>query len=739
MGKKSVFLSRKEKESGQKNYLTYTFINGLSYSFLAETIIYLMAMNFGANNIQLGYISSAVYLTGITVFFVPILFPGVKIIKLFSTAWLWRGIISLAYGFTLFLPDDIAVINIIIVYTLYCLFRNIAYPFNHLIQGFITKPSERGTYASSVMMILYLSMMLSRFISFSTLSIFSDKELTGILLLLLIGIVLNTGASTAIKRVPVKETIKKRKLNEALNIFRVYLKQPQTFLIILLYCGGMSLFVLFNFSIPFLRKDIGISSNIIFIYTTINFLGVILASSFIRPFLNSFGSKPVLIIVNIIMVVLAVLWAISPSETMPVLLFLLGFVSMFFIGMIRLLLDRLIINSIPGDDRVGFTSVLAVVFSLVSLVIGLSGGFLADLSVVHRLPVINEYSLSFILMAIIALINAITAILIREKDSLPVNQLLISLTDRKQLKTIHNLDRLNRKCSVTQKNMILIEIESDDTHLATREVKKRLKLSTLRDKEMVIRSLFSHPRAELEEELIKEALDKYSWWRQSAVFALGAYDSEESAKTLRTIFKEKYPYIKSIAAKSMARIGDYSCQKEINELLTKTTLDVRTYVNLIIAVSLIEYNGGYWKSIFRLIKDCQSHRFNQSLLTIGSLRLNFSPPIEDIFYELNSNRVEGFNSVFEELIDLSIDDDEFEALQDNAENENYYSIVTWCRERCKSMKLVEPYEPLRQEILSYKKRKIEPSISLAILYFTIQLEHKFKKQKSKIASTYKAE
>lgn len=739
MGNKSVFLSRTEKESGQRSYLTYTFINGLSYSFLAETIIYLMAMNFGANNIQLGYISSAVYLTGITVFFVPILFPGVKIISLFSNAWLLRGIVSLVYITTLFLPDKVAVITIILVYTVYCLFRNVAYPFNHVIQGYITKPSERGTYASKVMMILYLSMMLSRFISFSTLSLFSSKELFGILALLLFGIVLNTGAAFAIKKVPIREKIQKRNLKEAITTFKIYLKQSQTFLLILLYCGGMSLFVLFNFSIPFLRKDIGITSNIIFIYTTINFLGVILASSFIRPFLNSFGSKPVLIVVNVIIVILSILWAMGSSEINPLLLFLLGFISMFFIGMIRLLLDRLIINSIPSDDRVGFTSVLAVVFSLVSLIIGLSGGYLADFSINYDISVPNDYSLSFFLMAAVALINSIIAILIKEKDSLPVNQFIQSLTDRKQLKTIHNLDRLHRKCSVTQKDMILIEIESDDTHLATREIRKRLKLSTLKDKEMVIRSLFSNPRPELESELIEEALDKFSWWRQSAIFALGAYNSEASAKTLRLIFKEKYPYIKSIAAKSLARLGDYSCHDEINELLEKTTLDVRTYINLIIAISLIEYNGDYWSTIFRLIKDNHSHRFIQSLLIIGSLRLNFKPPIEDLFYELNLDHQEGFNTIFEELVDLDIESDEFELLQEYALKENYIGLFTWCRDRCKKFKLVEPFEKLRLEITSYKKRKIEPSVSLGILYFTIQLEKAFKIQKNRIVSTYKAE
>ncbi len=726
-----MFLSRSDKQKGQKNYLSYTFINGLGYSFMAETIIYLLAMNYGAGNVALGYISSAVYLTGIVVFFVPLLFPGVKIVNLFFAAWLIRGLIGMLYGLTPSLSGEGAVVLTIIIYSLYCLLRNIAYPLNPIIQGMITKPSERGHYSSRVLMVLYASMMLSRFISFGTLSFFGSREMEGILLLLGIGILLNTAASFAVKRVPVGERVQKRNLHQAVRLFFHYMQTPRHLIFILLYCGGMSLIVLFNFSIPFLRRVSGVASNLIFIFTTTNFLGVIISSRLARPFLDRFGSKPLLTLVNLVIALLSLVWIFWGQG--PVWgYFLLGFISMFFIGMIRLLLERLVINTIPEDDRIGFSSTIAVVFSLFSLLVGLSGGALADFSLTLSFPVPHEYALTFGLMGVMAFVNFLLSLFLKETGSLTANQFLTILADPRNLKTIHNIDLLKRVNNNVRKQSILIELESDQSHLATQEIKNRLHLSTLRDKEMVIRSLFSHPRPELEEELIEEALDPYSWWRQSAIFALGAYPTLKTRSALRKIFKETYPYLRSVASKSMARIGDFSGHEDILKLLSTKGLDARTYLNLVIALSLIERDGAYWTTIFRIIADKTSHRFIQSMMIIGSTRQNFQPPVEDLFYELNLSEEGGFDAILEELADLEIPEEEFYRLMALMKEKNYLSLWSWCRNRCKELKLLEPYEQLRQSIISYKKRSISPSLALAGLYFTMQLEILYTKQKASL-------
>jgi len=681
-----------------------------------------MALHYGASNLQLGYISSALYLTGMVALFIPVLFSGKKIINLFFGAWLLRGLICLLYGTTELLPYSGAVLLIITVYTLYCLLRNVAYPLNPVIQGMLTRPSERGNFASQVIMVLYTSMMLSRFISFGGLSLFGDQEIRGIQALILLGILLNTLAALAVRRVPVKEKIHKTNLKQTLRNFLTYLNEPQKRLLILLFCSGMSLIVLFNFTIPFLRKEVGLPSNMIFIYTTTNFLGVIISSRLARPFMDRFGSRPLLTLVSFVIVVISLFWFFALPSAPLWHFFLLGFISMFFIGMIRLLVERLVVNSIPEDDRVGFSASVAVVFSLISLGVGLTGGKLADITNTYDLPVAHEYSLTFAFLGLISLFTLVFSIFFQEKESLPALKLLKLMLQPKHLKTIHKIDTLKRTSSPVRKETILIELESDHSHLATQEIRKRLKMAILKDKEMVIRSLFSHPRPELEEELIAEAQDPYSWWRQSAIFALGAYKSRASRQVLRRVMKENYPYVRSIAAKSLARIGDDSCRNEIKELLQEKGLDVRTYLNLMISLSIMEKDGSYWDSLFPLITRDTSHRFVQSLLIIGARRQNFHPPLEDFFYELNLSVQGGFDTLFEELADIELTQEELDQLQKLAASSDYRDLWKWCRDRLKSFTLLEPYEPLRRNILEYKKRTITPTMAAGVLYFTLQLE-----------------
>ena len=50
--------------------------NGVAYSLLGDTLVYLLAISFGAGNIALGYISSASYIAGIVLPFVPQMFQG---------------------------------------------------------------------------------------------------------------------------------------------------------------------------------------------------------------------------------------------------------------------------------------------------------------------------------------------------------------------------------------------------------------------------------------------------------------------------------------------------------------------------------------------------------------------------------------------------------------------------------------------------------------------------------------
>ncbi|NCC66188.1 MAG: MFS transporter, partial [Spirochaetia bacterium] len=93
--------------------------NGVAYSLLGDTIVYLLAIHFGAGNIALGYISSAAFIAGIILPFVPQLFKGRNQIKVQSLVWVLRGVVCFGYLGLFFVTGNIAVLLLLLVYTLF--------------------------------------------------------------------------------------------------------------------------------------------------------------------------------------------------------------------------------------------------------------------------------------------------------------------------------------------------------------------------------------------------------------------------------------------------------------------------------------------------------------------------------------------------------------------------------------------------------------------------------------------
>jgi hypothetical protein len=153
----------------------------------------------------------------------------------------------------------------------------------------------------------------------------------------------------------------------------------------------------------------------------------------------------------------------------------------------------------------------------------------------------------------------------------------------------------------------------------------------------------------------------------------------------------------------------------------------------------MEHSGAYWVSIFRLLKEIPSFRFQQSLLIIGSTRAGFKEPLDDYFFELNVRDRDGFQSLLEDLVDFGISDEEYEEIKVLLDSGDYFGIWSFSRNKCKRITLLEPYEYLRQEICRFRKRSISPGLALAGLYFSFQLDLLYNNRLDKIKSSQRPE
>jgi len=186
------FLSQSEREIGLENFQKHSFWNGLGINFLNAPIVSLLAITFGASNIELGYISSVFHFAGIVLIFLPRLLNGVAIKTAFFFGWLFRGLICFLYAVLFFLDGQAAVTTILVLYTLFAVFRMIGAPMVEPIQRSLVSGSEAGSIVVKIHQRLTVSEIISRIISFLLLSIQYFSGLTGLVLLTWIGSINNT-------------------------------------------------------------------------------------------------------------------------------------------------------------------------------------------------------------------------------------------------------------------------------------------------------------------------------------------------------------------------------------------------------------------------------------------------------------------------------------------------------------------------------------------------------------------
>ena len=120
---RTKYLSEKEKKVGQAHLYHSEVWNGLGVSMLGDTIVYILAVRFGASNIALGYIASAMYIVGIIIPVTTRIFDNRNVVRLQTINWFLRGLVCLLYLPLLWVQGSFAVFLLLFVYTMFCTFR----------------------------------------------------------------------------------------------------------------------------------------------------------------------------------------------------------------------------------------------------------------------------------------------------------------------------------------------------------------------------------------------------------------------------------------------------------------------------------------------------------------------------------------------------------------------------------------------------------------------------------------
>lgn len=677
---RTAVLSAAERERGFAAFLRHITWNGLGVFLLNNTVVSLMAIHFGASNLELGYINAAFHVTGIVSLLVPRLFRGRRIASVFAWAWMTRGFVALLYGVLLLLSGPVARLTIILIFTGFCLARAVGVAVAHAVQRDVMRDRDLGGSMVRVNLRLGYAQFGTQLLSFGLLSLALFEGLPGLITIAYIGVVMNTVSSLYLLKIPgraiVEETQGERTTSAVLRIFR----HRNELVPILVHCLGMGLYVLFAFQVVFLRRVLGVPDSMAILFTLAGAVAGILANFGLKPFADSLGEKPLLVIVNAALAACALGWALVPATLPTPLYYALGFCTFFFLRSLLTLKATALVKAIPERNRVVYTATANVTLGVVALIVGVVGGVLADLVFHISWTTGHQYTLTFLFAAIVAVVAAVLSTRLPRGRSLTLREAADIVFSVRNLRAFLDANQLDFTVDPAVRESILLSLERSTTTLATRRLRERLRGPSVAERERVLRILFRTPRPALLEDILSEAGDPAGYTRRDAIFALGAYHHEGAEAALRSIVVSGEPVEETaIALKSLARHGCADILPLVRRYLAgePESLPPRSELDLAVAESILDPRGEQLEHLFHDAFARHSSRFAVTRLVIALDRIGLRPSVQEYLRAEVRSPGRGFSELFEDASEFEVILRQREFLDELVRREDFLPFWEW--------------------------------------------------------------
>ncbi len=724
-------LSRTEREQGLAAYRKHILWNGLGIYLLNHTVASLLAIHFGASNLQLGYITSAFHIAGLAALVVPRLLAGRNIGSVYSGAWLLRGLICLGYGALFFLDGQPAVITVMAVFTAFAVARAMGIAMVHPVQRTIMLDREAGGLVVGINIRLSITQMLSQLLSFLLLSVQAFSGLLGLVGLTYIGATMNTIAAAHLRRIPSRESIEYRRGRGVVPTLREAMQKRTRSHALWIHWLSLAIVVLFGFQIPYLRRVVAMPNNLVFLYMLFGSIASIAAGVALKPFADTFGDRPVVILASVATMAIALVWVVLPGDLPYHWYYAMGFATFFLYKLLLIIQNSVFIKSIPEHERISYSTMAQFFTATGALLVGLIGGGLADLLVGREPAGLHMFSLTYLLLVAIAAANLYFGIVMRERGSLSLRESTAILLSAKNLKAFLDVYQLESSEDPIKRETTLLSLERSSTLVATAELRKRLKSPRASDRERILRSLYAYPRPELLHQIIAEALDSDSYTRRLAIFTLGAYPEAAVFPVLRDIVAEDNIETTAVALKSLARVGSREELQLIHQLLRGPALPARAELELVVALSIMDTDGAWLVDLFQIAARRTSPRFKQAVYGIAARSIEPNSTLYELFYLENQEAGQGFAELVDEARHFTVIDQASREMQQRYNRAAYTDLQILIRSIADAVVISDrPGAGVRRSIRSTLSAEspsfVDSSDAIAglyLLYYLLEQDH----------------
>lgn len=672
---KTRYLNDAEKRYGQKISYQVEAWNGIGYNFLADTMISLIALYFGASNLAIGYIASAPYIAGIVLPFIPRLLKGCNMIRMQALVWAFRSIVSIGYIALLYISKSYAVALILFIYTLFCTFRIIGIVLNDFSVKNISSATNRGSVISKIYAAYNSTSIASRFISFLVTTF--NNSLVALLTLQIVGVGASLMASFKISKIPCRSVVEYTKGRNIFTILIYYMHDKVIRYILLLRWLNLIITIIMSLTIIFLRKAVGFGNNLVFLYTILQSIAIVLSAFTTKSLVDQIGSRPIIIITYIMLFALFGVFALIPVTLHFSIYLVLGFILTFIVGITNILTARFLSAFIPDKDNVNFTSMVNFVTAVLAFITGILTGVFISVGEEYNFIIGNSYLIVFSFALILILISIIVAISSRERGSMRTIDAASVIFSKSSLVAFSVIGRLDKNISSVRRRSLITSLETNNSRIATSKYKEILSSPYSEQVKDVLRSLVDLPRRDLLPQIIEIATNDEHFAQIQAINVLSSYKRDDKVReVLVKLLSSKWASTRSVAARALSFTNrSYDYLDKVNHL-SLFIRHIEEEVDFIVAKSNMDKHGLYFKDLYKSSLDGKNRIYRQTRYSALAISLRpTTPDLASIYTCYKLKDIEDTKNVLiEENRDLHFIDLNFDILCESFNTNDFTNL-----------------------------------------------------------------
>ncbi len=568
-------LSRVQKTTAQRRFLSFSTINALSYALLAESVLVLFALKLGANDFQVGLLSSYVYLTMGFILLGKLMVGRWGAARTYSVCWSLRNLTAATFilapvVWTRFSPS-LGLAFLLTAAFVFFAFRAMGLAAENILINDMTGPEDRGRFIGQWQFSFYIG-MLAMLVAVSF-WLGAKPGFGHFQVVVATGTVLGMISSAIMWAIPESNGPKLSSRVPMLKAFSLLYADRRLLKLILAWAAVSSVIQLVvPFQVLTVKNGYQIADRMALIFVVLQVLGMVAASYLNSLLIDRSGPRPVMIINLLGFALVALLWAVSPERLNHFYTGALFFFAGFCTVSLQIALSHYFLNTASRESVLNISVLILVLQGAAAGLVGtfLGGGVLETLA---RLGFtgMEIYHTYFALVIVAALAGLGVVLRLKPLSERRVREVLGMMFSVRDWRALMSVQELAETPELDRTHELIDRLGDLRSEVSERTLLEYLDspLFTLRTAalEALDRIEFGPETAWRLIEEVKDGEFSTAWM---AAEILGKHRVSEAVTTLRESLHSNDFFLEGKAMLALAQMGDSQSYGRIREIFRLT-------------------------------------------------------------------------------------------------------------------------------------------------------------------------